>query len=211
MATFDERIKRLEREIDESQRTTETKIEAKLTALEQRLKATPGKLPVARSWKPETVVYQSEFVSCEGALWQACKDTATKPGSADWICVARAGRDAITPAVRGTYDVREKYQQLDIVAMDGGTFIAKRDDPGVCPGDGWQLLAKQGRVGRPGRPAGSKGERGEKGPATMPKLVETKIDETYRLSILREDGSLEIIPLREAFERFFNETSAYDG
>jgi hypothetical protein len=160
-------------------------------------------------WKPEAVVYEGQFVTHEGSLFQARKDTAQAPGGNDWLCVARAGHDAVSPTVRGTYDAYGDYQMLDIVAMDGGTFIAKRDKPGVCPGNGWQLLAKQGRVGRPGSrgPAGSKGERGEKGPATMPKLVDTKIDETYRLSILREDGSLEIIPLREAFERFHNETS----
>lgn len=62
------------------------------------------------------------------------------PGGSDWICVAPAGRDGHhgrTPIVCGTYDAREKYQRLDIVASDGAAFIAKRDDPGICPDDGW--------------------------------------------------------------------------
>jgi hypothetical protein len=202
LATFNERINRLEHEIDErlgpatlheSQRTVESKIEAKLVALEERLKSTPGKLPVARSWKPETVVYQSEFVSCEGALWQAKKDTATKPGSADWICVARAGQDAITPAVRGTYDVHEKYQQLDMVAMDGGTFIARKDNPGPCPVSGdWQLLCRQGRTGKPGArgPAGSPGSKGEKGDPGV-STVSWQVDRAqYRVSPLMSDGTV---------------------
>src|SRR5215831_19217287 len=33
--------------------------EAKLAALEERLKAVPGRLPVAKTWQPESVTYQS--------------------------------------------------------------------------------------------------------------------------------------------------------
>ncbi len=51
-----------------------------VAALEQRLLTRPGKLSVAKTWKPETVIYQAEFVSHEGALWQARKDTAQAPG-----------------------------------------------------------------------------------------------------------------------------------
>jgi hypothetical protein len=193
--------------LQETQCAIESKLEAKFEALEQRLKAVPGELPVAKTWRPETVVYQAEFVSHEGALWQAKKDTAQAPGGADWVCVARAGRDAVTPNIRGAFSVDEDYKVLDIVALDGASFIAKNDNPGICPGDGWQLLSRQGRPGREGErgPAGPKGDKGP--PAVVPRLVSSKIDENYNLSILRSDDSLEIIPLREAFERYDSEVN----
>jgi hypothetical protein len=200
------RQKEVKAAIEEQQRICD----AKLQALEQRLKSVPGKLPIAKTWQPETVVYQAEFVSHEGALWQARKDTAQSPGGAEWVCVARAGRDALTPTIRGTYDVYAKYQKLDVIVSDGAAFIASKDDPGLCPGDGWQLLSRQGKRGQRGQPGerGPAGPKGDQGPpAEWPQLVSSKIDENYNLTILRSDNSLEIIPLRDAFERFYRETS----
>jgi hypothetical protein len=58
----------------------------------------------------------------------------------DFGDIARAGRngcDGQSPNICGTYDAREKYEQLDIVALNGAAFIARRDNPGVCPGGGW--------------------------------------------------------------------------
>jgi hypothetical protein len=40
----------------------------------------------------------------------------------------------------------------------------------------------------------------------MPQLLSSKIDENYNLVILRSDDSLEIIPLREGYERYHSET-----
>ena len=63
----------------------------------------------------------------------------------------------------------EHYRALDIVALNGGSFIAKRDDPGACPGEGWQSLVMPGRHGKPGEPgrrpasAGRVGPKGVKG------------------------------------------------
>ena len=48
------------------------------------------------------------------------------------------GRDAITPTVRGAYDVNDSYAELDIVSFDGCAYIARSDAPGLCPGDGWE-------------------------------------------------------------------------
>src|SRR5262249_31779400 len=87
-------------------------------ALERRLKAVPGKLPVAKAWRPESVTYQAEFVCHEGALWQACTDTAQAPGGTDWICVARAGRDGSTPSICGTFNAHKTYARLAIVEHD---------------------------------------------------------------------------------------------
>ena len=106
-------------------------LEIKLAALEERLRAVPGKLPVAKIWCPESVTYQAEFVCHDGALWQACKDTAQAPGGSDWICVARAGRDGQSVRVRGAFNATANYKRFDIVSLDGTAFIARRDNPGI--------------------------------------------------------------------------------
>src|SRR5262249_39125300 len=124
--------------------------EAKLAALEERVKAVPGKLPVSKIWREESVTYEGEVVSYDGSLYQAGKDTAQSPGGSDWFCVARAGRngcDGRTPNVCGPYDVYKMYERLDIVECHGASFVARWDDPGLCPGDGWQMLASRGKAG----------------------------------------------------------------
>jgi hypothetical protein len=50
--------------------------------------------------------------------------------------------------VRGTFDATATYSRHDIVALNGSSFIAKRDSPGNLPGEGWQLLASVGKRGR---------------------------------------------------------------
>jgi hypothetical protein len=100
----------------------------------------PGKLPCVKEYVAECVHYEAEVVTHDGALRQACCDTVHAPPHDDWLCLARSGRDGITPTVRGTYNVYCEYAKLDIVAMDGTAFISKRDSPGICPGDGWQMI-----------------------------------------------------------------------
>src|SRR5262249_41492030 len=111
-----------------------------------------GKLPIAKIWRQDSVTYEAEVVCYDGSLYQALKDTAQVPGGSDWICLALAGRDGVTPDVRGTYKPGKDYKYLDIVALNGGSFIARTDDPGECPGPGWQLLASRGKTGDKGLP-----------------------------------------------------------
>jgi hypothetical protein len=186
--------------------------EAKLAALEERLKSVPGKLPVAKIWRAESVTYEAEFVCYGGATWQARKDTAQIPGGSDWVCVARAGRDGVdgrTPTIRGTYDAYKKYAQLDIVTFDGASYIPRHDDPGLCPGDGWQLIAAHGSRGEKGSP-GPRGERGDKGERGEPSalIVGWQIDRpTYRAFPVLADGQLgPELNLRELFEQYQYET-----
>jgi hypothetical protein len=75
-----------------------------------------------------------------------------------------AGRDGVDgrePTPRGLFDAAAEYRALDIVALNGGSFMAKRDNPGECPGDGWMLLVQRGKRGE----QGDRGERGEEGKA----------------------------------------------
>lgn len=61
-------------------------------------------------------------------------------------------------AARGLFDETASYRSLDRVALNGSEWIARKDDPGPLPGDGWMLSAR----------AGSRGERGERGPRGEP-------------------------------------------
>jgi hypothetical protein len=148
LGQFRDELKEFKRALEEKERA----FKSKLAALEQRLKSSPGKLPVVKSsWQSESVTYQAEMVCHNGALYQARKATAQPPGGSDWVCVARHGRDAITPVVRGAYDVNDSYAALDIVSFDGCAYIARSDNPGLCPGEGWEPLSTRGQRGPPRR------------------------------------------------------------
>ena len=45
---------------------------------------------------------------------------------------------------------------LDIVEFGADLYLALRDDPGLCPDDGWRLIAPRGKAGEKARrdPAG---------------------------------------------------------
>jgi hypothetical protein len=200
----------LKRAVEEAQRSFETK----LAALEERLRAVPGKLPVAKTWHPESVTYQAEFVCYEGALWQACTDTAQAPGGSDWVCVARAGRDGCdgqTPNFRGRHDAYQKYQQFDVIEFDGSSFVALYDNPGI-PGDpGWQILSKNGSRGPVGDvgPRGRKGERGARGEDSLTIVSWTLDRKNYRAVPTMSSGQAGApLDLRGLFEQYLLETSA---
>lgn len=130
-----------------------------------------GKLPVVREWI-DGVYYEGDVVTFAGASYQALKDTGREPPHADWRCIAAPGRDGLDGrsfAVKGTWDEQAAYAALDVVATGGASFVARRDNPGACPGEGWQLLAAQGKRGQPGErgSAGAKGERGVAGPSVI--------------------------------------------
>jgi hypothetical protein len=127
----------------------------------------------------DRVHYAAEVVTHAGSTWQALRDTGKAPGSEDWLCIARAGADADSIEVRGTYSPEETYSRLNIVALNGGSFIAKRNDPGECPGDGWQLLTSPGKRGQKGedgaRGIGERGPEGPPGPAPIALVAEDGI------------------------------------
>jgi hypothetical protein len=63
--------------------------------------------------------------------------------------------------------------------------VARQDDPGPCPGDGWQLLAGHGKTGKPG-PQGERGPPGPPGPAARALAV----DAEGLLTLTNADGSV---------------------
>jgi len=165
-------------------------------------------MPITRTWQPDEVSYAGDIVTHDGATWQAIRDTGRSPGERDWVCLARAGHDGATPRPRGTYREGSQYRELDIVALNGCSFIAKKDDPGPCPGDGWQALTLPGKRGDKGEKGerGPAGERGEVGPAGVGIIGWKVDDENYEVKAVLSDGSELPLPLRTLFERYQSET-----
>src|SRR6516165_12277537 len=162
----------------------------------------PGKLPLVKLWTPETVYYAGDVVAYDGGTFQAMCDTGQPPSHAHWICLAAAGRDGNSITVRGTFNETAEYRCLDVVALNGGCFIARKDAPGPCPGSGWQLLASQGKRGV----AGARGERGPTG-LSGATIRDWKIDRArYVATPIMSDGSEgPPLELRGLFEQFLTE------
>jgi hypothetical protein len=173
-----------------------------------------GKFPAVKLFAPDGVHYAGEVVAHNGATFQAIKDTGTAPPSKDWVALAVRGQDARSFEIRGTWAAEnDDYLALDVVALNGGTFIARHDNPGPCPGAGWQLIARQGKPGNEGAPGprgepGPQGERGPKGEAA-PRLTSWRIDpRDYRAIGKMSDGSETVLDLRELFEQFQTEIAS---
>jgi len=165
----------------------------------------PGKLPITKLYRSGDVAYEGEVVIYDDATWQALRDTAQAPGGKDWHCLAVAGRDGATPHPRGTYRAGKDYQALDIVALNGGSFIAKKDDPGPCPGDGWQLITMPGKRGEKGE-RGDRGPRGDQGPAGIG-FIDWRLDtDNYAIKGVRSDGTVWTLEVRPLFERYHAES-----
>jgi hypothetical protein len=136
-------------------------------------------------------------------------DTGEAPDNeAHWICLAASGRDARSFRHRGTFKDNAEYASHDIVALNGGSFLALHDKPGVCPGPGWQLLCAQGKRGVTGEP-GPRGATGIAGPsgADAVAIVGWNIDRAaYTVVPIMSDGSrAPPLNLRGLFEQFQDE------
>jgi hypothetical protein len=92
------------------------------------------------------------------------------------------------------------YERLDIA--DGWrVHIVKSDNPGICPGVGWQLFSRQGRAGR-------HGEKSEAGPfgckaSPLRQFVSWRIDRERNRATLMSDSTVgPKLELRELFALF---------
>jgi len=166
-----------------------------------------------KAFMGNSVHYCGDVVTCDGGTWQAKRDTARAPPHEDWACLAQAGRNAVSPKIKGTYREDQAYTYLDIVALNGSSFIAKCDEPGMCPGEGWQVIASAGKQGKPGV-KGDKGDRGDHGHHGVT-TIETRafkgwiIDrERYIVTPILADGSKgEPLNLHSLFEQYDNDRS----
>ena len=174
---------------------------------ERGMPGEPGRLPLVCAWAGG-IAYGGDVVTHAGGTYQALRDTPSDPGGEDWACLALPGRDAPAWRVRGTFVPDADYHAFDVVALNSTSFIALRDQPGPCPGDGWQMLAGPGRRGSPGetgRP-GLKGERGEPAPRIVAWRVDADLYEAVPVLSDGEDGAA--LSLRELFERYAEEARA---
>jgi hypothetical protein len=151
-----------------------------------------GKLPLVKAWE-DRVYYEGEVATFDGSTYQAQSDTGRAPPHSDWLCIASSGRDGTDGAdgrslrIRGTYsEATDDYLALDIVALNGASFAAKRDNPGQCPGEDWQLVAAQGKRGQQGE--ARKGDPGPRGPAG-PGVVALAVDGEGLVTLVNGDGS----------------------
>jgi hypothetical protein len=172
-----------------------------------------GLLPVVKSWRKDAVHYAGECVFHHGSTFQAKKDTGMTPPHPDWMPIAMAGADGKSFHIRGTYSEEEQvppYGELDIVAINGASFIARCDNPGPCPGEGWQMIARQGQRGVAGD-RGERGAKGDSGPAGAPAPIfkSWKLDRKRFLAVpVMTDGKEgSPLELRGLFEQFHEETS----
>lgn len=154
----------------------------------------PGMLPIVKTWA-DGVTYAGEVKTHNGALWQAICDTGTAPGADDWICLAMSGR-SLRP--RGLWGADAEYRYLDLVQRDGATFMALRDDPGPCPGDGWQLVARQGKAGQQG-PKGDRGDQGMRGLSGVG-LADLYLDDDKVLVAVLTDGTKKTVDFYPTLE-----------
>ena len=179
-----------------------------------------GWLKTAAPFAEGDVHYEGDVVLHMGSTYQASCDTAREPPHHHWACLATAGRDGSdgrSLRVRGTFKAGESYLALDVVAREGGSFIARKDDPGDCPGDGWQSLTLPGRRGDHG-PKGERGETGERGPQGEhgergPGIIGWDIDrDNYTVSAVLSDQTRSgPLDLRGLFEQYLLERIKSDG
>jgi hypothetical protein len=157
----------------------------------------PGTLKGVRAYVEGKVHYQGELVAHEGSTYRALCDTGRAPPDKEhWVCVAAGGLDGLSFRVRGTYQPGEPYSRLDVVALGGGSYVARRNNPGECPGGDWQALCFQGKRG----PVGPKGDRGERGPHGSSIAACELEPERYTLILNHSDGTSVCINLRPFFE-----------
>lgn len=164
-----------------------------------------GRLPVVKAWE-DKVHYAGEVVSHEGSSWQAKRDTGTSPGSDDWNLIAARGFDGLSIKIKGTYDPNKKYLEHNVVACNGGSFVALKDSPGDCPGPDWQLIAGPGKRGDKGAPGdrGPKGDAGNEAASIVGWIVDEK---AYTATPVMSDGDkAPAINMQEMFKQFLAET-----
>jgi hypothetical protein len=75
------------------------------------------------------------------------------------------------------------------VSFNGSEWIAKQDDPGDLPGDGW-MLGAQGKRGKPGA-----------------SIASAQID-GFNLKLMMSDGASVRIDLTKMFETYHEERTA---
>jgi hypothetical protein len=161
----------------------------------------PGTPPIVRRWEPR--IYDAgAWVVRDGAIFQAQEQTGKEWHQADWLCVVEKPADGRSFEICETYDPNIAYRALSVVTLNNSWFIAKRDNPGPCPGEDWKSgpVGKRGKDGVPGLP----GFLVSQGRLKSAGRVDPR---AYAAVPVMSDGS-EGAPLvlRDLFEQFLTET-----
>ncbi len=181
---------------------------------ERGIEGSRGKLPSVRAWT-DRIHYEGDVVVHGGGTYQAKCDTAKMPGHDDWLVLAapgvdgKDGRDGINGKsfrVRDTYGSTViDYQALDIVTLNSTWFIAKKDNPGQCPGPDWKAgpVGKQGKPGEKGAQgiAGIKGVQGDKGAPGL-EIVGWKLDKYTAIPVMSDGSEGPALQARALFEQY---------
>jgi hypothetical protein len=149
-------------------------------------------------------------VTFDGQVYQALANTGVRPDDKEfWICIARAGTDAVQVTPKGEWNAVVSYELLNLVSYEGCSYLATRDNPGRPGGEsGWQAVAAKGAKGDSG-PRGPRGNRGDRGAVETPvTIVGWFLDvENYRACPTLNNGQVGcILDLRPFFEQFGHET-----
>lgn len=161
-------------------------------------RGSPGTFTAPTAWSAG-VHYAGELTFHGGSTFSALVDTAAEPPHADWQPVALRGMDGRTGQARGLFDSGVAYCELDRVSLDGSEWIARKDNPGALPGEGWMLAARAGGKGRPGE-RGQPGEKGERGDPGIGVREVRSVGYAIVLD-LTDDNTL-AVDLRSMFERY---------
>jgi hypothetical protein len=94
--------------------------------------------------------------------------------------------------VRSTFDPQATYSALDVVTLNGTWFVARHDNPGPCPGSGWQA----GPVGKRGQP----GVKIRRWRLDVPNYTATPV--------MSDGGEAPAIDLRPFFEQYDQEKNS---
>jgi hypothetical protein len=113
---------------------------------------------------------------------------------------------------RGLYSAEEVYGLGDVVACNGGSWVAvtagRLDSPGTCPA--WGLLTKQGKPGRPGQ-SGERGPPGLKGDVGPPGTgISNIMLEGSHFVVELSTGDVKTLPV-PGLESLFHRLSAVEA
>jgi hypothetical protein len=187
---FDKRLDTLHQQIDRIREQESTISDVRLALREDILEAVTGKLREDRLDLDEALFAASKrfgrlSVAIEERLAEMRDGEPGPPGERGEP--GPEGRAGLSFTIRGTWIEINEYRALDVVALGGASFAARHDDPGPCPGDGWQLIAAQGKRGNAGE-RGSPGVKGDRGEPGLP-VVAMSINDEGMLTLVNGDGS----------------------
>jgi hypothetical protein len=190
-----------------SSRDREANYKQRIATLETRMKQ-PGPLPVVKQWLVNTAALAGEMFAHHGAMWQCRANTGQEPqDGSNWLCVSAPGRDGEpgkSLRTRGLFRQGGSYKELDVVVHNGGSWVARVDNPGPCPGEGWQVASLPGKRGE----QGERGLPGEKGAsAASARITAWTMKDDY-VAVPQHEGNRSGAPLnlRPYFEKYFQET-----